>query len=80
MQFLLEIGTYVFFYPIMNLLKYNVCIFRLETTLRFLATGETYRSLMYATRIHESTISRFIPEVCQTIYNNLKGTYLKVIV
>lgn len=53
--------------------------FRLETTLRFLATGETYRSLMYATRIHESTISRFIPDICEIIYNTLKDTYLKVI-
>ncbi|KAF2893610.1 hypothetical protein ILUMI_12562 [Ignelater luminosus] len=51
---------------------------RLEVTLRFLATGETYRSLMYDTRIHESTISRFVPEVCQAIYNILKNTYFKM--
>ncbi|KAB0805362.1 hypothetical protein PPYR_02332 [Photinus pyralis] len=36
---------------------------------------------MYATRVHESTISvlsRFVPEVCQAIIKNLKTTYLKV--
>ncbi|XP_046395776.1 putative nuclease HARBI1 [Ischnura elegans] len=51
---------------------------RLSLTLRFLATGETYRSLMYATRIHHSTISKIIPEVCKSIYRNLKGKYLQV--
>ncbi|KAB0802358.1 hypothetical protein PPYR_04544 [Photinus pyralis] len=50
---------------------------KLETTLRFLATGDTYRSLMYSTRIHESTISRFVPQVCYIIYNFLKDEYLK---
>lgn len=51
---------------------------KLIVTLRFLATGETYRSLMYAFRIAESTISLFIPEVCATIYEALKDDYLKV--
>ncbi|KAJ8914353.1 hypothetical protein NQ315_011341, partial [Exocentrus adspersus] len=50
---------------------------RLQITLRFLATGETYRSLMYSTRVHESTISRFIPEVCNVIYQTLKSKYLQ---
>nr|CAI5842128.1 unnamed protein product [Callosobruchus analis] len=50
---------------------------KLNVTLRFLATGETYRSLMYNTRIHESTISKFVPEVCTAIYKHLKGKYLR---
>nr|CAI5834981.1 unnamed protein product [Callosobruchus analis]CAI5861373.1 unnamed protein product [Callosobruchus analis] len=50
---------------------------KLEVTLRFLSTGESFRSLMYATRIHETTISRFVPEVCQAIANALKIKYLK---
>ncbi|KAK9701028.1 hypothetical protein QE152_g30850 [Popillia japonica] len=50
---------------------------RLDVTLRFLATGETYRSLMYSTRIHETTISKIIPETCSAIYKRLKGEYLK---
>ncbi|XP_031335129.1 uncharacterized protein LOC116165000 [Photinus pyralis] len=49
---------------------------RLELTLRFLATGESYRSLMYSSRIHESTISLFIPEVCEVIFNVLKDEFL----
>lgn len=51
---------------------------KLIITLRFLATGETYRSLMYSFRVSESTISLFVPEVCRAIYNVLKDDYLKV--
>ncbi|KAB0791118.1 hypothetical protein PPYR_02918 [Photinus pyralis] len=51
---------------------------KLMTTLRFLATGESYRNLMYSTRIHESTISLFIPEVCKCIYSVLKDEYLRL--
>ncbi|KAG8226566.1 hypothetical protein J437_LFUL004738 [Ladona fulva] len=51
---------------------------RLSLTLRFLATGETYRSLMYSTRTHHSTISKIIPDMCDIIYRNLKRKYLKV--
>lgn len=52
---------------------------RLTVTLRYLATGESYRSLMYSTRIPACTISKIIPECCKTIYNVLKDNYLKVI-
>ncbi|KAB0804296.1 hypothetical protein PPYR_01266 [Photinus pyralis] len=50
---------------------------RLALTLRFLATGETYRSLMFATRIHESTISLIIPDVCNAICEKLKSVNLQ---
>ncbi|KAK4887262.1 hypothetical protein RN001_003533 [Aquatica leii] len=39
---------------------------------------ESFRSLMYATRIHESTVSRFIPEVRKEIVACLKNKYLKI--
>lgn len=51
---------------------------KLIVTLRFLATGESYRSLMYNFRISESTISLFVPVVCREIYEALKDDYLKV--
>lgn len=51
---------------------------KLIITLRYLATGESFRSLMYNYRISESTISIFIPKVCQAIYEALKDDYLKV--
>lgn len=51
---------------------------KLTVTLRFLATGESYRSLMYSFRISESAISLFVPQVCDAIYNTLKDQYLKV--
>ncbi|KAK5639766.1 hypothetical protein RI129_010577 [Pyrocoelia pectoralis] len=50
---------------------------RLTVTLRYLATGESYKSLMFSFRIGHSTISKFVPEVCTAIYNGLKAEYLK---
>ena len=40
---------------------------RLTLTLRFLATGESFRSLHYQFRIGLSTVSYIIREVCQVI-------------
>ena len=40
---------------------------KLAITLRFLAPGETYKSLMYQYRVIEVSISRFLQEVCQVI-------------
>lgn len=41
---------------------------RLTLTLRFLATGETFRSLHFQFRMGKSTISYIVREVCQAIY------------
>ena len=48
---------------------------KLAVTMWFLATGESYRSLMYQFRIHSSTISLFIPKVCEAIYQALEEEY-----
>ncbi|KAL1488721.1 hypothetical protein ABEB36_014520 [Hypothenemus hampei] len=50
---------------------------RLEVAIRFLATGESFRSLMYSTRIHESTISKIVMEVCLAIVQIMQRLYLK---
>ncbi|KAJ8958734.1 hypothetical protein NQ318_016462, partial [Aromia moschata] len=50
---------------------------RLMVTLRFLATGDSYQSLMYLFRIPACTIGGFVPEVCSAIYTELKNIYLK---
>ncbi|KAJ8977070.1 hypothetical protein NQ317_017232 [Molorchus minor] len=60
---------------------YRECISardKLIITLRYLATGEHFRILMYCYRVHESTISLFVPIVCKAIYEELKPNYLKV--
>lgn len=51
---------------------------RLMVTLRFLATGESYSSLQYSTRIPQCTISSIVPETCEAIYKSMKEEFLKV--
>ena len=51
---------------------------RLAVTLRYLATGEFYESLMYQFRIHNTTISKIIQEVCQAIYKVLQPIYMRL--
>jgi len=50
---------------------------RLDVTLRFLATGDSYHTLMYIFRISVSSISTIIPKVCQTVIQSMKG-YVEV--
>ena len=51
---------------------------RLILTLRFLATGESFRSLSFQFRIPKSAISYIVQEVCKAIIANLACTYQKV--
>ncbi|XP_057302741.1 uncharacterized protein LOC130636907 [Hydractinia symbiolongicarpus] len=51
---------------------------KLSVTLRFLATGESYQSLMYQFRMSDKTISLFVPIVARAIYRVLKKDYLRL--
>ena len=51
---------------------------RLAITLRFLATGESYESLMYQFRVHSCTIAKFILVVCSKIYETFKEQFLRL--
>ena len=51
---------------------------KLAATIRYLSTGANYADLQYMFRIHKSTLSKFIPEVCKAIYLGLKDRFLKV--
>ena len=51
---------------------------KLEVTLSFLAKGNSYRNLQHLFRVSKAAISKFIPEVCDTIYLKL-GDHIKVI-
>lgn len=41
---------------------------KLKITLRYLATGDSFKSLEYFFRVPKSTISKCLPEVCTEIY------------
>ena len=51
---------------------------KLAATIRYLATGSSYSDLQHLFRIHRTTLSLIIPEVCEAIYENLKDQYLQV--
>jgi len=52
---------------------------RLTITLRFLATGESFRSLQYLFRVSEQSIGSIVIETCKALTSVLKQKYLKVI-
>jgi len=45
---------------------------RFAITLRFLATGDSYTSLMYLFKVSKQLISRIVPEVCVAIIEALQ--------
>jgi len=45
---------------------------KIAITIRFLATGNSYRSLAFDFRVSHNTISLFIPEVCDAIVTEFK--------
>ena len=45
---------------------------RLAITLRYLATGDSYKSLMYSFRVAHNTISRIVPETCEAVIQHSK--------
>lgn len=51
---------------------------RLAITLRYLATGHTFRALEYTFRVSRHSISRIVIETCEALYNALQPNYLKV--
>ena len=49
---------------------------KLAITLRFFATGETYKSLMYQHQVSEVSISRFVSKVCQVLVEKFMEEYI----
>lgn len=55
-----------------NMRKSITARVRLAVTLRYIASGDSYHSLEFLTRISRKTIGEFIPEVLGAIYQALK--------
>lgn len=51
---------------------------RLAITLRYLASGDSYRSLMLLFRVAHNTISGIVKTTCKAIYLTLREDFLKV--
>ena len=51
---------------------------KLALRLRFLATGESFRSLYFQFRISRPAISYIVTEVCEAIHKKLAPSYFKV--
>ena len=51
---------------------------RLSLTLRFLATRHSFSDLEADFKMHRTTISGIVIEVCNAIYDCLKDKYLKI--
>lgn len=52
---------------------------RVMVTLRFLASGDTFKSLEFLFKVSDSAIQKIVPETSKAIYDTLKEQYLKVI-
>lgn len=52
---------------------------KLIISLRFLATGESFTSLAFQARISKQAISKFVPEICDAIYDALREEFLRVL-
>ena len=50
---------------------------KLAIALRYLATGDSYKSLAYGFRVALNTIVSVVPEVCQAIYDHYHETAFK---
>ena len=50
---------------------------KIAITLRYLATGNSYKSLQYGFRVAANTISLFIPETCEAIIQEFSETHMR---
>lgn len=51
---------------------------RLIATLRFLATGRSYKDLKYSVEISAQTLRYLIPKTCYVIFDVLKEKYMRL--
>ncbi|KAK4881514.1 hypothetical protein RN001_004833 [Aquatica leii] len=83
----MDIDTYTYLLELVTpyIIKENTCMRtaispheKLTASLRFLATGRSYKDLEFTTIIPKQSLSEIIPETCKAIFKVLKNEYLKV--
>lgn len=83
----MDIETYNFLLKLVTpeIMKQSTCMRkaispheRLAATLRYLATGRSYKDLEFTCIISKQALSEIIPETCKAIYKVLRMDYLKV--
>ena len=57
-----------------NFRKCITVVEKLAVTLRFLATGDSFQSLMYLFSISKQSISAIVPKVCEALIDGLKNS------
>lgn len=62
-----------------NMRRAIPCETRLMITLKYLSTGDSYRSLMHFFRVPHNTISGIVSLTCEAIFASLNAEHLKVI-
>nr|XP_022911033.1 uncharacterized protein LOC111422060 [Onthophagus taurus] len=82
----MDIDTYNYLLELVtpHIIKENTCMRtaispheRLAATLRFLATGRSYKDREFTTIISKQSLNEIIPETCEVILKVLKNEYLK---
>lgn len=61
-----------------NMRKAILAETKLAITMRYLSSGDSYRSLMLLFRVPHNTISGIVSETCKAIYSTLATDFLKV--
>ena len=58
--------------------KIQYCKINFFSLHRFLATGQSFRSLSFNYRIGVKTVASIVEEVCQVIWKQMSGIYMKM--
>jgi len=74
----MTIYTMLYFNKLYGILCYIYSTYSMLTWCFAMTAGETFRSLAYSWRVHQSTIRKIIPETCRALYDALQPLFMEV--